>query len=462
MADSIEIKIPDIGDAPADVVEVLVSPGDSVAVDDSLITLESDKASMDVPSPAAGTVSEIRVKAGDTVEEGDLILTLEASGEPTEAAPKPDPEPEPEPESSAPEPAVDAEPEETAPSAASAPEAPAAEATTAVAEPSRQAAPASGGDGATEGREALAPAFIEEDFTNVYASPAIRRFARELGVDLTRVQGSGRKGRILKEDVQAFVKKALREPAAAGGSALPPMPVVDFSKFGPVERRKLTRIQKISGPNLQRSWLHAPHVTQNDWADITELEAFRQAHKEEAKAQGFSLTPLAFIMKAAVAALRRFPTVNASLDPDGEHLVLKGYYHFGIAVDTEDGLMVPVIRDVDGKGIYELAEELGEVSAATREGKLKPDQLRGASFTISSLGGIGGSHFSPIVNTPEVAILGVARSVMQPVWNGSDFEPRLMLPLSLSYDHRVIDGALAVRFTTHLGRVLGDLRRLLL
>jgi pyruvate dehydrogenase E2 component (dihydrolipoamide acetyltransferase) len=288
----------------------------------------------------------------------------------------------------------------------------------------------------------------------------VRRFARELGVDLTKVQGSGRKARILKEDVQTFVKQALAAPAAGG--ALPEMPVIDFSRFGPVERRKLTRIQRLSGPNLQRSWLHAPHVTQNDWADITDLEAFRKAHAEEAASRGVKLTPLAFMMKACVAALKEFPTVNASLDPDGEHLVLKGYYHLGIAVDTDDGLMVPVIRDVDSKGLYELAGELGEVSAATREGKLKPDQLRGASFTISSLGGIGGSHFSPIVNTPEVAILGVARAEMRPVWKGEEFAPRLMLPLSLSYDHRVVDGALAVRFTTYLGRVLGDLRRLLL
>ncbi len=439
MADLIEVRIPDIGDEAADVVEVLVNPGDAVAVEDSLVTLESEKASMDVPSPAAGKVNDVKVKAGDSVGEGDLILTLEASApaeEEKEAAEEPSvpetavEEKPPSPEPPSPEPAAKAEPE-----AGPAP-----------------AAPATGG-----------PAHIDEDFSNVYASPAVRRYARELGVDLTRVKGTGRKERILREDVQGYVKRVLSEGGGeSGGGALPPMPVIDFSKFGPIERRKLTRIQKISGPNLQRSWLHAPHVTQHDWADITELEAFRQAHKDEAKQQGFSLTPLAFLMKAAVAALRKFPTVNSSLDPDGENLVLKGYYHLGIAVDTDDGLMVPVIRDVDTKGLFDLARELGEVSVATREGKLKPDQLRGASFTISSLGGIGGSHFTPIVNTPEVAILGVARHVLQPVWNGSEFEPRLMLPLSLSYDHRVIDGALGVRFTSYLGEVLADLRRLLL
>jgi pyruvate dehydrogenase E2 component (dihydrolipoamide acetyltransferase) len=425
MPDLEKVLIPDIGDEPADVVEVLVGVGDLVAVEDSLITLESDKASMDVPSPAAGKVHDIKVKAGDTVNEGDLILTLEANEAAGESSSVEEP--------AAPPPAtVEAEPRtatESAPEAASR-------------------------------AERLAPAHIDEDFTNVYASPAVRRFARELGVDLTRVKGSGRKARILKEDVQAFVKRALAEPK--GGGALPEMPVIDFSKFGDIERRELTRIQKISGPSLQRSWLHAPHVTQNDWADITEMEAFRKAHGDEAKARGFKLTPLAFLMKACVAALEAYPVVNSSLDPDGEHLVVKRYYHLGIAVDTPDGLMVPVIRDVDRKGLFELAEELGTVSAATREGKLKMDQLRGASFTISSLGGIGGSHFSPIVNTPEVAILGVARAQWQPVWNGSEFEPRLMLPLSFSYDHRVVDGALGVRFTTYLGRVLSDLRRLLL
>jgi pyruvate dehydrogenase E2 component (dihydrolipoamide acetyltransferase) len=301
-------------------------------------------------------------------------------------------------------------------------------------------------------------------FTNAYASPAVRRYARELGVDLPRVPGTGRKGRILREDVQAFVKKALTTGAAAapGTSVLPPMPVIDFSKFGPIERQPLSRIQKISASSLQRSWLHVPHVTQHDEADITDMEAVRKSNAEKAKARGFKLTPLAFIMKAAVAALEEFPRLNSSLDPDGEHVILKLYYHLGVAVDTKDGLVVPVIRDVDKKGVFELAEELGEVSARARERKLSLDEIRGASFTITSLGGIGGTAFTPIVNAPEVAILGVSRSHQKPVWDGSQFVPRLTLPISLSYDHRVVDGAMAVRFTTYLCSVLADLRKMVL
>jgi len=440
------IVIPDIGGEPADVVEVLVSPGDEVAVDDGLVTLESDKASMDVPSPRAGKVHDVKVKAGDRVGEGDLILTLEPSAPPPAAPGKaaaPEPGPAPDPEAAAPEPGPALGPEAAAPEPA--PElAPAP----AAAVPARLAA------------VAPPPAAIDEDPTQVYASPAVRRFARQLGVDLARVRGTGRKARILKEDVEAFVKGELAAPGR--GAALPDMPIVDFSRFGPIERRPLTRIQRIAGPSLQRSWLHAPHVTQHDWADVTEMEAFRKSEAAAAAERGVKLTPLAFLMKASVAALAEFPAVNASLDPDGEHLILKSYYHLGIAVDTADGLMVPVIRDVDTKGLLELAAELGAVSAATRDGKLKPDQLRGASFTISSLGGIGGSHFTPIVNTPEVAILGVGRARWQPVWDGGEFRPRLMLPLSLSYDHRVVDGALGVRFTTYLATVLSDLRRLLL
>jgi len=433
MAKLEQIVIPDIGGEPADVVEVLVAPGAVVAIEDSLITLESDKASMDVPSPTAGKVHDVKMKAGDRISEGDLILTLEPAAEAPAAAP-----------------------------AAAAEESARVEQATLSTSSPEDAAETTTASPTAVSPDRAPPAVIDEDPTNVYASPAVRRFGRQLGVDLGRVKGSGRKGRILKEDVQAFVKQQLAAPSAGRGSVLPELPVIDFSRFGTIERRKLTRIQKIAGPNLQRSWLHAPHVTQNDWADVTEMEAFRKAHGEEAKAKGIKLTPLAFLMKAAVAALEQYPVVNSSLDPDGENLILKQYYHLGIAVDTPDGLMVPVIRDVDQKGLFELAGELGTISAATREGKLKPDQLRGASFTISSLGGIGGSHFSPIVNVPEVAILGVARASMQPVWDGSEFEPRLMLPLSLSYDHRVVDGALAVRFTTYLGRVLSDLRRLLL
>ena len=435
MARREQVKVPDIGDFDAvDVIEVLVTAGDRVAVEDSLITLESDKATMDVPSPVAGTVVDVKVRAGDQVGEGALIAVVEvadgaaegpegeAEGDEAEAEPAPEPAAEPQPPA-APQPAV---------------EPPA---------PRREAAPEPGGS--------------DEQFARAYASPAVRRYARELGVDLTRVRGTGRNGRILREDVQAWVKEALAAPAA-GGALLPEMPRVDFSRFGEIERQALTRVQKIAGPNLHRSWLHVPHVTQHDEADITELEQFRRAHKDEAESQGFKLTPLAFLMKAAVAALREYPTVNSSLDPDGEHLVVKRYYHLGIAVDTPQGLMVPVVRDVDRKGIYDLARELAEISEAARDGKLTPDQIRGASFTISSLGGIGGGHFTPIVNAPEVAILGVGRSRWQPTWNGEEFEPRLVLPLSLSYDHRVIDGALAVRFTTYLAKVLSDLRRLLL
>ena len=309
----------------------------------------------------------------------------------------------------------------------------------------------------------LSPVPIDEfPGSTVYASPAVRRIARELGVDLKRVKGTGRKGRILKDDVQGFVKKVMSESAGVGPRGLPPMPVIDFSKFGDIELEPLSRIQRLSLVNVHRSWLHVPHVTQHDKADVTELEEFRKAHVEEAKAQGFKLTPVAFVMKASVAALKEFPRVNSSLDSDEEQVVLKKYYHIAVAVDTPQGLVVPVIRDVDKKGIFELARELGDISERAREGKLKLDEMRGASFTITSLGGIGGTAFTPIVNAPEVAILGLSRTRREPFWTGESWEPRLILPLSLSYDHRVIDGALAVRFTTYLSGVLSDLRRLLL
>jgi pyruvate dehydrogenase E2 component (dihydrolipoamide acetyltransferase) len=423
------VKVPDLGDIDrVDVVEVLVTTGQKLAVDDSLITLESDKASMDVPSPLAGKVTEIQVKAGDQVGAGDVILMLEVSA----SAPATEP------------------PDETEPPPAEEPSP--AEAASPSAEPALVKAPPPADP---------APVVDEAGWAKAYASPAVRHYARELGVDLTRVRGSGRKGRILRQDVQAWVKKTLAQPAASG-SLLPAMPVVDFSKFGEIERVPLTRVQRISGPNLQRSWLNAPHVTQHDEADITELEAFRQEHKAAAKAEGFNLTPLAFVLKAVVAALERFPKVNSSLDPDGENLILKRYYHLGVAVDTEEGLMVPVVRDVDQKGILELARDLAELGQQTRDRKLKPDQLRGASFTVSSLGGIGGTAFTPVINGPEAAILGVSRAAMKPIWRDGEFVPRLILPLSLSYDHRVIDGALAVRFTTYLCQVLSDLRWLLL
>ncbi len=455
-----EVLVPDIGDfGEVDVIEVLVASGDAVAKEDSLITLESDKATMDVPAPFPGKVHDVKVKAGDKVAQGALILTLEVEEKVEEKAEAASPPPESdiaesdaaesadEADASAAKDAGQASDSDQNEASPSAPEAPGS----APSAPRAAAAPAPRAD----------PAIDPQAFTKAYASPSVRRFARELGVDLTKVRGSGRKSRIIKEDVQAFVKRSLAEPAAAG-AGLPEVPVVDFSRFGETERIELSRIQKIAGPRLHASWVNLPHVTQNDDADITDLEAFRKQQKESAKAQGISLTPLAFIMKAVVAALQEFPTLNSSLDPEHTHLVLKRYYHLGFAVDTTGGLVVPVIKDVDRKGILAIATELGEISAAARDGKLKPDQIQGASFTISSLGSIGGSYFSPIINAPEVAILGVARAKMTPVWQGSEFVPRLILPLSLSYDHRVVDGATAVRFTTYLATLLSDIRRLAL
>lgn len=452
-----EVTIPDIGDIDeVDVVEVLVATGDQVKQDDSLISLESDKATMDVPAPFAGTVREVKVKAGDKVRQGSVILVLEVvageSEEPgAEEVDAPAAKDEAVVEASAPpvsEPAEPAEPAKTPEATETAPQSPPSATDTLPAMPSPPQHP----------DDQVGP---QADFSKVYASPAVRRFARELGADLNRVRGTGRKARILKQDVEKFVKEALARPAT-GTAAAVALPVIDFSTFGEIESQPLTRIQKISGPSLTRSWLTIPHVTQHDESDITELEAFRQEHKARAREQGFSLTPLAFVMKAVVAALKEFPRVNASLDADGEHLVVKRYYHLGVAVDTAEGLVVPVVRDVDRKSVFDLARELAEVSSQARERKLKPDQVRGASFTVSSLGGIGGTFFTPIVNWPEVAILGVSRSRDQPVWNGESFEPRLILPLSLSYDHRVIDGAMAVRFTTYLSQVLSDIRRLIL
>ena len=431
MANLIEIRVPDIGDFDAvDVVEVLVAPGDTVANEDPLISLESDKASMEVPSSAAGTVREVKTKVGDQVSEGTVIVVLEAD-EAAASAPK-----------EAAKPAAPA----PAPSPAPAP-APVAAPAPAPARP--RTLPSS--------PDPLPPGQLP------HASPSVRRFARELGVDLTQVGGSGRKGRITKDDVKAFVKQAMSRPAGGGsGGALPEMPVIDFSKFGEVEHKALSRIKKVSAANLHRSWLHVPHVTQFDEADITEMEAFRKAHGEEAKKRGFKLTPLVFLMKAVVAGLKTWPDFNSSLDPTGENLILKKYFHIGIAVDTPKGLVVPVVRDVDQKSLYELAAELGEISVRARDGKLKPGEMQGGCFTISSLGGIGGTAFTPIVNAPEVAILGVSRSAMKQVYRDGAFVPRLMLPLSLSYDHRVIDGAAAARFTTYLSGVLSDIRRLLL
>ncbi|HXF17633.1 MAG TPA: dihydrolipoyllysine-residue acetyltransferase [Burkholderiales bacterium] len=435
-----DVLVPDIGDFKnIPVIEVLVKPGDSVKAEDSLITLESDKATMEVPAPFAGVVKELKIKTGDKVSEGAAILSLEVS-EAGAAQP-----------STAP-----AAPQKPAP-------APAPVAPTQMAPPASLAPPTS------QLQAAAAPATInEEGFSRAHASPSVRRFARELGVDLGRVKGSGPKERILKEDVAGFVKSALAQTSAGGGGGpslqlgLPAWPQVDFAKFGPVENLALSRIRKISGPALHRNWVSIPHVTQNDEADITELEAFRKSMADEAQKQGVKLTPLVFIMKAVVAALKNHPEFNASLAPSGDALIVKRYYHIGVAVDTPGGLVVPVVRNVDQKGILQLAKELAETSTKAREGKLGPADMQGGTFSISSLGGIGGSHFTPIINAPEIAILGVSKSAMKPVWKDGQFVPRLIIPLSLSYDHRAVDGAQGARFITNLTTILSDLRRVLL
>jgi pyruvate dehydrogenase E2 component (dihydrolipoamide acetyltransferase) len=445
MAAATEVSVPDLGDfADVPVIEIHVAPGDVVSAEDPLITLESDKAAMDVPSPAAGTVRELRVKVGDLVSLGSPILLLDTGGTDVEPPPLTDQQEPPtldaaDPLAAATEPARRSASEALA---AAAPEGTAAE----------------GGPPVTA--EAAGP---PADFDGVHAGPGARRLARELGLDLTALSGNGPKGRITKDDVIA----AVRGPADAGavvatGSGIPEVPAQDFSKFGPVEIRPLSRIQRLSGPALHRSWLNVPHVTHDDEADITDLDGYRRELDTAAKADGYRVTLLAFLMKASVSALREFPKFNSSLTPEKDALIYKGYYHLGIAVDTPEGLVVPVIRDVDRKGITELSRELGAVSTRAREGKLGPADLQGACFTISSLGGIGGTAFTPIVNAPEVAILGVVRSKLAPVWDGSAFVPRLMLPISLSYDHRVIDGALAARFARYLCHLLEDVRRLVL
>ena len=436
---AIEVKVPAIGDfKDVPVIEILVKPGDAVKKEDSLVTLESDKATMEVPAPAAGVVKEVRLKVGDKVSEGSVVLLLEADAAGAKAAPAaatPAPAPVP-----SPAPVAAATPPVPAPAPAVAP--------SAVDRPA-PGPPAPGTAGAPP-----------------HASPGLRRFARELGVDLARVKGSGPKGRIVKEDVQGFVKSALAGGGAEGPRAsgagfadlgLPAWPKVDFAKFGPVELQPLSRIKKISGPALARNWVMIPHVTQFDEADITELEAFRARVNEENAKGGVKVTPLAFLVKAVVAALKKYPAFNSSLD--GDNLVVKHYWHIGFAADTPNGLVVPVVRDADRKGIFEIAKETSELAAKARDGKLGPADMQGGTFSISSLGGIGGTAFTPIVNAPEVAILGVSKAAMKPVWNGREFAPRLMMPLSLSYDHRVIDGALAARFTTYLAQVIADLRR---
>ena len=441
MSNRIEIKVPDIGDfSDVPVIEILVSAGDLVKVEDSLITLESDKATMEVPSPAEGVIRELKVKLDDTVSEGDIVAVLEVSDAAEDGA------------GSAEEPAAAEPPASKAP--------PADEPGQAPSEPrAAQEPPAQPETGVA----ALDPSKVP------YASPAIRRFARELGVDLTRVAGSASKGRIVREDVSAFVKSVMSGTAdstvaSPGGLRFdfPELLEVDYSRYGEVEKQPLSRIRKLSAGHLHRNWIGIPHVTQHDEADIMDMEAFRKANEDDALAQGFKLTPLVFLIKATVAALKKFPRFNASLDGDGETLVLKKYFNIGVAVDTPDGLVVPVIRNCERKGIMELASELAEISGRARDKKLKPKDIQGGCISISSLGGIGGTGFTPIINAPEVAILGVSRSHMVPVWDGESFHPRLMLPLSLSYDHRVIDGAEAARFTRYLASRLEDLRRLTL
>jgi pyruvate dehydrogenase E2 component (dihydrolipoamide acetyltransferase) len=425
-----EITVPDIGDfKDIPVIELLVKPGDTVKKDDSLLVLQSDKATLEVPSPASGVVSEVKVKVGDKVSAGTLLALLEGAATNGESKTK----------AAAPAPAP----------------APAAKAAAPVAAaPAPAAAPAA----------APAPAAPAAPGAMVHASPGVRRFARELGVPIGQVTGTGPKGRIGKEDIQAFVKHSLAgggaSQARGGDLGLPPWPKVDFAKYGPIETQALTRIQKLSGPGLARNWVMIPHVTQFDEADVTELEKFRAHVNEENAKGGVKVSPLTFIMKAVVAALKKYPTVNSSLD--GENLVLKHYWHIGFAADTPNGLVVPVIKDVDKKGILDIARETAELAAKARDGKLGLGDIQGATFTISSLGGIGGTAFTPIINAPEVAILGVSKSVVKPVWNGTEFAPRTMLPLSLSYDHRVVDGALAARFTTYLAQVIADIRRVML
>ncbi|ACT49906.1 dihydrolipoyllysine-residue acetyltransferase [Methylovorus glucosotrophus] len=437
-----EVLVPDIGNFDSvDVIEVLVKAGDTVAKDDSLVTLESDKASMDIPAPFGGVVKEVSIKVGDKAAQGTLILTLDAAEEQATAA-KPAPAP------TAP-PVVTSVQEQAVP----APSRPVAEPPKVI-QPQATPNPVAASTAAAPGKLA-------------HASPSIRKFARELGVNLSLVSGSGPKNRILQSDVQAYVKAQLAKPqssGAAGGIAVSQAPVIDFSQFGSIEQKPMSRIKKLSGANLHRNWVTAPHVTQFDEADITDLEDFRKSMQDEAAKRGVKLTMLAFLMKAVVNALRTYPNFNSSLSPAGDELILKQYYHIGFACDTPDGLVVPVIRDVNQKDVLDIARDLADLSAKARERKLKIEEMQGGCFTISSLGGIGGTAFTPIINCPEVAILGVSRSSFQPVYDPKTkgFEPRLILPLSLSYDHRVIDGADGARFTSHLRMMLSDVRRLLL
>ncbi|NOQ90849.1 MAG: dihydrolipoyllysine-residue acetyltransferase [Gammaproteobacteria bacterium] len=427
MAEIKDILVPDIGDFDGvEVIEILVAVGDSINVEDAIASLESDKAAMEIPSPFAGTVKEIKISLGDKVSEGDLLITIEASADTATEAPAE--------VSKAAEPAVPATP---APAQSQA-------------KPSPRPSPTA------------SMSIDEAGFSKAHASPSVRKFARELGADLSQMTGTGAKNRIIKEDVKAWVKQALAQGNGGGGLGVEPMPEIDFSQFGDIEMQALSRINKLTGKFLHRNWVTVPHVTQFDEADITELEKFRKQLNKENEKEGIRITVLAFLMKALVSALKEFPRFNSSLDHTGENLVLKKYVNIGVAMDTPDGLVVPVIRDCDRKTLFELAAELIETSKRARNKKLSPADMSGGCITISSLGGIGGTAFTPIVNAPEVAILGVSRASMKPVYNGEDFDARLMLPLSLSYDHRVIDGADGARFTAYLSKVLSDTRRLLL
>ena len=444
-----DVKVPDIGDFDeVEVIEILVSKGDVVSAEDPLLTLESDKATMEIPAPEDGTITEINIAIGDNVSEGTVIMQMEPGEKPVQVNESPATEKVAQTE------VTTAVIEDTA-----------EESVEKLAEQQQTETVSSSAPQHTP-PPSLPPVLPGSDSSLAHASPGVRRFARELGADVNRISGTGPKARILKEDIIAWIKQQLTSPEktatkdGSSGSGIPAIPAIDFSQFGETEVLKLSRIKKLSGPHLQRAWLNIPHVTHHDEADITELEEFRKSLKKEAENDGIRITLLSFVMKALVGALKKYPNVNASLAADGEALILKKYFNIGIAVDTPNGLVVPVIREVDRKSIFDLAREMAEISGRARDGKLKPDDLKGGCISISSLGGIGGTAFTPIVNAPEVAILGISRSKIQPVWNGDSFEPKLMLPLDLSYDHRVIDGAEAARFVAYLTQSFGDVRRL--
>ena len=434
MSEMVQVKVPDIGDFDeVEIIEVLVAVGDEIAEEDSLITVESDKATMEIPSSHSGTVKEVKVNVGDKISEGGLLVIVESSA------------------------AAEVKEEATAAE-------PAAVEEEAKSEPASSRTPAPAAMPVVESKPSPTISIDPVSFKSAHASPAIRKFARELGVDLTKVSGTGRGSRIVREDVQSFVKQVMTSGASSGGAALgvEPMPDIDFSQWGDIETQPLSKINKLTGKFLHRNWVTIPHVTQFDEADITSLEAFRKQSNKDYEKEGVKFTLLSFIMKAVAAGLKKYPRFNSSLDASGENIIMKNYFHIGIAVDTPDGLVVPVVRDVDKKSIVDISIELREISVKARDKKLKPSDMQGGCMSISSLGGIGGTKFTPIVNAPEVAILGVSKADMKPVWNGSEFEPKLMCPLSLSYDHRVVDGADGARFVTYISSLLADARRLLL